>query len=71
MSDLTSLSYQNIVTMKIICATFASVLLQVKIIRSEESLLWNSGNKSVNLIAPSYLPESKKENRRLVVVVKG
>ena len=71
MSDLTSLSYQNIVTMTIICATFASVLLQVKIIRSEESLLWNSENKSVNLIAPSYLPESKKENRRLVVVVKG
>ena len=55
--------------MKIICATFASVLLQV--IRSEESLLWNSRNKSVNLIAPRYLPESKKENRRLAVVVKG
>ena len=56
--------------MTIICATFA-VLLQVMVIRSEESLLWNSENKSVNLIAPSYLPESKKENRRLAVVVKG
>ena len=40
-------------------------------IRAEESLLWNSPDKSINLIAPSYLPESKKENRRLAVVIEG
>ena len=41
------------------------------LIRAEESLSWNSPDKSVNLIAPSYLPESKKENRRLAVVLEG
>ena len=43
----------------------------VVITRAEESLLWNSPDKSINLIAPSDLPESKKENRRLAVVLEG
>ena len=56
--------------MKIVIGLF--ILLQFQVIKSEEeSLLWNSRDKSVNLIAPNYLPESKKENRRLAVVIKG
>ena len=56
--------------MKIVSGLF--IMLQFQIIKSEEeSLLWNSRDKSVNLIAPNYLPESKKENRRLAVVMKG
>ena len=51
---------------------FGVILLQlVVIIKTEESLSWNSPDKSINLIAPSYLPESKKENRRLAVVIDG
>jgi len=42
------------------------LLLQIK---AEEKLHWNSNSKDVNLIAPDYLPESKKENRRLAVIV--
>ena len=56
--------------MKIVSGLY--ILLQFQVIKSEEeSLLWNSRDKSVNLIAPNYLPESKKENRRLAVVIKG
>ena len=56
--------------MKIVSGLF--IMLQFQIIKSEEeSLLWNSRDKSVNLIAPNYLPESKKENRRLAVAIKG
>ena len=43
----------------------------ILIIHAEESLSWHSPDKNINLIAPNYLPESKKENRRLAVVVGG
>jgi len=43
----------------------------LEFIDAEESLLWYSADKNINLIAPNYLPESKKENRRLAVVVDG
>ena len=45
--------------------------LPLGFIKTEERLSWNSPEKSVNLIAPNYLPESKKENRRLAVVIDG
>ena len=45
--------------------------LVIMIIHAEESLSWHSPDKNINLIAPNYLPESKKENRRLAVVVGG
>ena len=49
------------------------IILQfvILIIHAEESLSWHSPDKNINLIAPNYLPESKKENRRLAVVVGG
>ena len=48
------------------------ILLQlVVIIKTEERLSWNSPDKTYNLIAPSYLEDSKKENRRLAVVIDG
>ena len=44
-------------------------LLQIVFVGGEESLFWYS--KDVNLIAPNYLPEARKENRRLAVVIDG
>ena len=43
----------------------------VRISKSEESLLWYTANQNYSLIAPSYLPEAKKENRRLAIVLEG
>ena len=45
------------------------IFAQLMKIRAEEGLLWWSPDKSLNFIAPNYLPESKKENRRMAVVV--
>ena len=53
------ISFQSLVTIQYL-------FLQIK---AEEKLHWNSNSKDVNLIAPDYLPESKKENRRLAVIV--
>ena len=43
----------------------------VRMSKSEESLLWYTANQNYSLIAPSYLPEAKKENRRLAIVLEG
>ena len=50
-----------------VCILFC-ILLKVK---AEERLQWFSSKTNINLIAPNYLPESKKENRRLAVVMEG
>ena len=44
------------------------ILLKVK---AEERLLWFSSKPDIAFIAPNYLPESKKENRRVAVVLEG
>ena len=43
----------------------------IKVSICEESLLWHASDGNLTLIAPNYLPESKKENRRLPIVVEG
>ena len=43
----------------------------IKLATCEESLLWHSSDGNLTLIAPNYLPESKKENRRLPIIVEG
>ena len=53
------INFQSLVTIQYL-------FLQIK---AEEKLHWNSNSKDVNLIAPDYLPESKKENRRLAIIV--
>ena len=45
--------------------------LLIELIINEEHLLWWSPNKNLNFIAPHYLSESKKENRRLAVVIES
>ena len=40
-------------------------------VKAEERLLWFSSKADIAFIAPNYLPESKKENRRVAVVLEG
>ena len=50
---------------------FCILIEIVRVSKSEESLLWYTADQNYSLIAPDFLPESKKENWRLAIVIEG